>query len=212
VALSLDETVLHRIHYDNGYSHAENLHPFIQRLMAESGIPLQSLSAVAVSKGPGSYTGLRIGVSAAKGLAYTLQIPVIALNTLQVMAEAAKEKNPDARFYCPMLDARRMEVYTAMFNHDMTVKLDTQALILTEESVAMYHDFSQLCFFGNGYAKAMHLLAGLKDVYFIDHINPEAAYMARAAYQKFLKKDFEDTVYFEPFYLKDFLIVRKTKA
>ncbi len=210
VALSHSGQLKHAIAYDNGYSHAENLHPFIQRLFAESQVNIQQLSAVAISKGPGSYTGLRIGVSAAKGLAYALKIPLISIDTLQVMAVAAKLKNAEADFYCPMLDARRMEVYTRVYNASLEPCNDTKAMILDESSIQDFAPFPKICFFGNGYLKAKELLNKFPMVQFIEDIVPEAKHMITLAHLKYDGQNFEDPVYFEPFYLKDFLILKKS--
>ena len=209
VALSKGQALVAQLHYDNGYSHAENLHPFIQKLFNESGVSIKELSAVAVSKGPGSYTGLRIGVSAAKGLAYSLNIPLIAVETLQTMAVAAKKQMPEAAHFCPMIDARRMEAYTAVYDSHLNTKLATEALIIDADSIKKFAGYGQICFFGNGYAKATEILKTIEHATFIDHITPLAENMIGIAFEKFLKKEFEDVNYFEPFYLKDFLILKK---
>lgn len=210
VALSNKGSLLHSIAYDNGYSHAENLHPFIKRLLEESKLETKDLAAVAISKGPGSYTGLRIGVSAAKGLSFALKIPLIGIDTLQTMAVAAKELNPQASYYCAMIDARRMEVYTNVYDIQLQAQTQTSALILSDLSIKQFEIYSSICFFGNGYNKAHALLSTIQSAVFINNIVPEAKYMIGLAYEKFLNQDFEDLIYFEPFYLKDFLILKKT--
>ena len=209
VSLSDKTEVIAFKEIDNGYTHAENLHVFINTLLAESGIEADQLSAIAISKGPGSYTGLRIGVSAAKGIAYALSIPLISVDTLQTMAIAAKAQNKTANYYCPMIDARRMEVYTALYNNEMQIQEETKALILDTESIEIFKQRNNIAFFGNGMPKAKELLSQLADSVFIENINPGARFMPEIAYKKLVTKTFEDVAYFEPFYLKDFLILSK---
>lgn len=209
VALSENGRLIDFNEYDNGYSHAENLHPFIENILEKNKILINELSAIAVSKGPGSYTGLRIGVSAAKGLAYALQIPLISVDTLQIMAVAGAEKMPTCDFFCPMIDARRMEVYTGVYDKNFEATCRTEALIITENSIEQFKQYPTICFFGNGYLKAKHLLMNLTGVHFIESIRPLAKHMITLAHQKFLNQTFEDIKYFEPFYLKDFMILKK---
>lgn len=212
---------------DNGFTHAENLHVFIHDSLKQTNIKANELSAVAVSKGPGSYTGLRIGVSAAKGLAYALNIPLISLDTLQIMAnqalntEAQRHKDTEktsqnlraavSKYYCPMIDARRMEVYHAVYNHELKQQTETEALIVDENSGQKFSDYSEIYFFGDGMSKCKELLSTLKNANFIDNIKPSTKFMCDLSFKKFNEKTFEDVAYFEPFYLKDFLIKKKAK-
>lgn len=193
---------------NNGYTHAENLHVFIEQVIKEVSITLKDLDAIAISKGPGSYTGLRIGVSAAKGLAYSLNIPLIALDTLEIMTNIALKKENEA-VYCPMIDARRMEVYTAVYDKELKQLKATEALIVDENSIAQFFAYDKIYFFGDGMEKCKTVLSSVKNAEFIENILPSAKAMCDLAYKKFTVKSFEDVAYFEPFYLKDFLILNK---
>jgi len=208
VALSENGEVLALKEKNQGYTHSENLHLFIVEILEASNTTAGALDAIAVSKGPGSYTGLRIGVSAAKGLAYALRVPLISVETLQLMTvQAAKHQTAD--FYCPMLDARRMEVYTAVYDSKFNRVNDIQALIVDEHSIASFSQFPNIHFFGDGMGKCKTILSQLNNVGFIESIIPSAKDMVDLAYAKFQNKNFEDVAYFEPFYLKDFLILKK---
>lgn len=190
---------------DSGYTHAENLHVFIKEVLKEAGIAAARLDAVAVGRGPGSYTGLRIGVSAAKGLAYALSIPLISVPTLMQMAsEAVKQQGAD-RYYCPMLDARRMEVYCEVFDHDLKTISPVAAVVISEDSLSRFRLGKPVCFFGDGMPKAKGLLSALPGSSFSEGITPSALAMAGLSYRSFLSSSFEDTAYFEPFYLKAFM-------
>lgn len=190
-------------------SHAELITVFIDEVMQETGMPLTELDAVAVSMGPGSYTGLRIGVSTAKGVCYALDKPLIAIDTLQAMAAGMAAERQSQGFhnewYCPMIDARRMEVYAALFdgvNNRMTA---TEAIIIDEHSFEEEIREHQLVFFGDGAPKCRELLEAYDHAVFIDDFNPSVKYMAILAQQQFDSGDFVNTAYFEPFYLKDFV-------
>lgn len=211
VALSENETLVAAKEINEGYTHAENLHVFIQTLLKETKTQASDLSAIAVSKGPGSYTGLRIGVSAAKGLAYALKIPLISIDTLQLMAVQATKTSSPADFLCPMLDARRMEVYTAVYDSTLKRKTEIQALIVDENSIHPYSQYPNIRFFGDGMNKCKSILSQLNHAGFIEGVVPSAKDMVALAYAKYQNKEFEDVAYFEPFYLKDFLI-KSTKA
>lgn len=209
VALFENERLLSFRRVNEGFSHAENLHVFISEVLTESNVIAASLSAIAVSMGPGSYTGLRIGISSAKGLAYALNIPVIGIDTLQLMAAGAKEKNSSTAFFVPMIDARRMEVYTAVYDENLKEQNAVQALVLDEESIKYLSAYSTCAFFGDGMPKAKTLLSNLPQAYFLDDILPNACYMGKLAHQKYLAKQFEDLAYFEPKYLKEFQAGKK---
>lgn len=186
-----------------GYSHAEKLHLFIQDVIQEAAISFSQLSAIAVSQGPGSYTGLRIGVSAAKGLSYALQIPLIAVDTLLALAYQVSENDG---LVVPMIDARRMEVYSAIFDFNKQKIREVQAEIISEESFAAISD--KIYFIGNSNEKVKSVLTKSNFV-FLDAIQyPSAKEMSTISYQKYLEKDFEDVAYFEPYYLKDFLFAK----
>lgn len=183
------------------YSHAEKLHLFIQQAVENTGIQITDLAAIAVSKGPGSYTGLRIGVSAAKGLAYALKIPLIAVPTLQALAFQVKT---DYGFIIPLLDARRMEVYTAVYDNNHREVGATKAEILIEKSFDYYLNKQQVCFIGNGVKKTQSII-NHPNANFIEEKLPSAKEMCALSHIAFENKSFEDVAYFEPFYLKDFI-------
>lgn len=183
------------------YSHAEQLHPFIQHVLEAAGVGLEQLDAVAVSQGPGSYTGLRIGVSAAKGLCYALDIPLISLPTLRSMALQLQRADG---LLIPVLDARRMEVYSAVFNEAHEEIRATCAEIITPESFMEYVSRARVHLLGSGAKKCREVLTHPNFV-FHDAIVPSAREMAGPADLKYREREFENTAYFEPFYLKDFL-------
>ncbi len=186
-------------------SHASLLTVFIDELLSENGIKPDYLEAVCVSEGPGSYTGLRIGVSVAKGICYAKNIPLIAANTLQAMASMASNKiTGEKNLLCPMIDARRMEVYSAVFNSDITQIRKTIAEIIDEHSYAKELLLNKIAFFGDGADKCKQLIKH-DNALFIDGIYPSAKYMAPLAQKAFNNKQFKDVAYFEPFYLKDFV-------
>lgn len=187
-----------------GYSHAEKLHIFIEEALREAHISAKDLSAVAVSKGPGSYTGLRIGVSAAKGLCYALGIPLIALDTLAVLA--AKATVADG-IIVPMIDARRMEVYSAVFNPRMEMIREVKAEVIDENS---YPDITgKIYIVGDCQAKIKAVLNKADFIFLEDLVFPSANEMSAQSFVKFKDNDFVDVAYFEPFYLKDFMTTAK---
>lgn len=191
---------------DEGYSHAEKLHVFIEEVITNAGISVQDLAAIAVSQGPGSYTGLRIGVSAAKGLCYALNIPLIAVDTLQTLASQAEVT--DGKII-PMLDARRMEVYSAIFNSDLTIDRAIKAEIIDENSFQEYTD--KLYFIGDCADKCKPVLTK-ENFIFLESIKyPSANAMSKISYDKYQKSDTVDVAYFEPYYLKDFMIAPPKK-
>ena len=193
---------------NNGnYSHAEVLHPFIKDVLLEAQITINNLSAVAVSKGPGSYTGLRIGVSAAKGLCFSQNIPLISIETLGSLATAIA--NNDG-IIIPMLDARRMEVYAAVFNEKRESIREIKAEIIDEDSFLEYLSASKVYFLGDAVEKCKGVIQH-ENAVFVDDIFPSAIEMCQLSYEKFIKNDIEDVAYFEPFYLKDFIAVPQKK-
>ena len=188
------------------YSHAEKLNIFITNLFKNIEFTIEDLKAIAVSKGPGSYTGLRIGVSTAKGLCYALDIPLISVSTLKAMAfgMAQKEKSD---LYCPMIDARRMEVYNAFYNSTNNEIRGIQADIIEVDSYQKELN-KKVLFFGDGAEKCKQMIQH-PNARFIDGIFPSSKDMLEIANEKFTEKIFEDVVYFEPFYLKDFVAGKK---
>ncbi len=188
-------------------SHSSLITLYSEEVFKNAGIGFNKLSAVCVSMGPGSYTGLRIGVSTAKGFCYALNIPLIAVNTLQSMASffSAEHKNKKDTLLCPMIDARRMEVYTALFDNKAQFIKKTSAEIIDENSFSEILDTKKIIFFGDGAAKCKQLLSGHDNAIFNEDFTVSAKGMISIAWEKFKNKQFEDVAYFEPYYLKDFI-------
>ena len=185
------------------FSHSEKLHLFIQDVINEGGITISNLEAIAVSKGPGSFTGLRIGVSAAKGLCFALDLPLIAINTLNLMVQPFFNKK-FFDFFIPMLDARRMEVYTSIFNKKHNIIMQTTALILKQDSFLSQVGSGKCLIIGNGASKFQTLNPKIQTHYNNEIHYPSAEDMSLSAWKKFSNKDFEALASFEPYYLKDF--------
>ncbi|MBE9488676.1 MAG: tRNA (adenosine(37)-N6)-threonylcarbamoyltransferase complex dimerization subunit type 1 TsaB [Bacteroidetes bacterium] len=202
------ETLVLKEDYNSRYSHSERLHAYIDTVLNEAEVSLNELNAIAISKGPGSYTGLRIGVSAAKGLCYALDKPLISVATLEALAHQIKIEDG---VIVPMLDARRMEVYSAVFNSEHHQIRETQAQILDESSFAEYLKKGTVYFIGNGVEKTKTLITHPNAI-FIDNKLPSANDMSLLAYTKYKKNDIEDIAYFEPYYLKDFIGLKSKKG
>ena len=191
------------------YKQSESLHTFVEWALEGAEITLQDLDAVSLGMGPGSYTGLRIGASSAKGFCYGLKIPLIAVNSMETMVEPFLDQNFD--YIIPLLDARRMEVYTAVFDGNSGKMLtETEAKILDETSFQEFKD-KKVIFVGDGASKAKEIFQ-LAEAEFNADVYPSAKYLIRKAVGKFNNKDFENVAYFEPFYLKEFQGVKKKKA
>jgi len=184
------------------FSHAEKLHSFILEVLELAKLEMKDLDAVAVSKGPGSYTGLRIGVSTAKGLCYALNIPLISIATLKSLAMQIPANTFD--FMVPLLDARRMEVYSAVFDRHHIQVRETEAEIIGEESFKELLEKGKVCFLGDGAEKCVDFIKH-KNALFLAGKYPSSHEMAILADHKYKDKAFEDLAYFEPFYLKDFV-------
>ncbi|MBD3582399.1 tRNA (adenosine(37)-N6)-threonylcarbamoyltransferase complex dimerization subunit type 1 TsaB [Flavobacterium selenitireducens] len=202
VALSENgKTLLCREIAGEGYAHAEKLHVFIDGILSETQHSYKQLDAIAVSRGPGSYTGLRIGVSAAKGLCFALGIPLVSVDTLKVLAAQAMVSDG---VIIPMIDARRMEVYSAVFSSDLSEIRKTEAQIIDENS---FSDISEKAYFvGDSNEKCKPFLTSGNFIFLDDIMYPSANAMSALSYSKFEKSEFEDVAYFEPFYLKDFMV------
>ena len=190
-------------------AHSEKITNFIREVLETAGIDYKQLDAVAVSKGPGSYTGLRIGVSTAKGICYAADLPLMAIDTLEAMAYGMKEKLGsqigENDLLVPMIDARRMEVYAAIFDANLNKIEDTAALVIDENSFADMRKNHRLWLFGDGAPKLGKLFENQPDISIVDGFKPSAAFMRPLAEKALLNKDFVDVAYFEPFYLKDFI-------
>jgi tRNA threonylcarbamoyladenosine biosynthesis protein TsaB len=205
VSLSFEgETLVLKEDYNNNYSHAERLHVYIEDVLREAKVSRGQLNAIAVSKGPGSYTGLRIGVSAAKGLCYALNIPLISISTLKALAHQVKNAKG---WIIPLLDARRMEVYSAVLDNNYSLIRDIQAQVIEENSFNEYLEMGEVYFIGNGVVKTSSLLSH-PNAKFLEGKLPSANEMSYLAYEKYKKRDIEDVAYFEPFYLKDFIAIK----
>ncbi|MBK9284488.1 MAG: tRNA (adenosine(37)-N6)-threonylcarbamoyltransferase complex dimerization subunit type 1 TsaB [Sphingobacteriaceae bacterium] len=204
VTLSHEHQILSTKEINTGYTHAENLHVFIQEILKETNIQTSQLHAIAISKGPGSYTGLRIGTSSAKGLAFALQIPLIAIDTLKALSVSVLKKTDKETLLCPMLDARRQEVYTAIYDINLKEIISPCAQIVTDENFSFFQMNKPIVFFGDGMVKLQPVLEKIDNASFLKNIVPSAENMVELALSKFKQKEFEDTAYFVPNYMKEF--------
>ncbi|WP_372937894.1 tRNA (adenosine(37)-N6)-threonylcarbamoyltransferase complex dimerization subunit type 1 TsaB [Seonamhaeicola sp.] len=205
VALSKEgKTIALKEDSRNGYSHAEKLHVFIDDVLKEASVSKHDLNAIAVSKGPGSYTGLRIGVSAAKGLAFALNKPLISVPTLDVLAQQVQCKEG---VIVAMLDARRKEVYSAIYDANHCQVRETQAQILDKSSFTEYLEKGNVYFIGSGVEKTKEIISHSNAVFIEDKL-PSANEMGALANNKYKISDTEDVAYFEPYYLKDFVALK----
>lgn len=211
IALTKDGKLIDQIESAEGQNHARMVSVFIQELLSKNGIKSDEISAVTVSRGPGSYTGLRIGVSTAKGICFAAGIPLIAIGTLEAMAKYVALNrlhfgvgNDKPVLFCPMIDARRMEVYSMLFDEDGNMLKPISAEIIDETFLAGELTGNQVVFFGNGSEKCKKIITSPNAV-FIDKISASASYLCELAWQVYKNEQFEDVAYFEPFYLKDFV-------
>lgn len=216
VGIARDGELMSLRESDQGRDHAKQVAVFVDELLRETGVKPDELDAVAVGMGPGSYTGLRIGVSFAKGLCYGLNIPLLAVGSLEALTDVAikdyeagiiQVEGWDEAFLCPMVDARRMEVYTQIFNSRCESQSEVSAEIITEESFSQWRAKGKLVIFGNGAAKCQEMLP---DAIYID-VAPSARGLTRIANQLFEAGKTVDIAYFEPFYLKDFVVIPSKK-
>jgi tRNA threonylcarbamoyladenosine biosynthesis protein TsaB len=225
VALSRDGVILAGRESMERNIHSSVVTIFIEEVLKSAGLSFTSLDAVAVSKGPGSYTGLRIGVSTAKGICYALDRPLIAVGTLESMAWGVKNEmtyhsNPRRSsatanapeemtslpvLFCPMIDARRMEVYSALFDQLLHQVRETRAEIISGESFSEYFKDHIILFAGDGSEKCREVLGHQLNARFLENFNPSAKHLVQLAEAKFERAEFENVAYFEPFYLKDFI-------
>ncbi len=212
VALSQDGELISLREVTDSRAHAKNLAVFVDEILSENNLDTDELAAVAVSKGPGSYTGLRIGVSLAKGICYATGIPLIGVPSLDAMAQVALEdydaelfdiKDEKSVIFAPMIDARRMEVYTKLFNFDMSAITSTEAVIVDENSFVDIAQSRQMVIFGTGAQKCQSVMSGIDVLY--HSTEPSARGMVKLAHKALESGNVEDIAYFEPFYLKDFV-------
>jgi tRNA threonylcarbamoyladenosine biosynthesis protein TsaB len=207
VAIAQDgKTLLCKQIAESGYSHAEKLHVFIEELLLELQLNYKDLNAIAVSQGPGSYTGLRIGISAAKGLCYALDIPLIAVDTLEILA---RQLQVSEGYIVPMIDARRMEVYSTIFDAQFQKLRETQAEIITQDSFASLK--GTVYFIGDSTEKCAAILTQSNFIFKDNIIYPSANEMGQLSNEKYKISDTVDVAYFEPYYLKDFMTTTPKK-
>ena len=216
VGIARDGELMSLRESDQGRDHAKQVAVFVDELLRETGVKPDELDAVAVGMGPGSYTGLRIGVSFAKGLCYGLNVPLLAVGSLEALTDVAikdyeagiiQVEGWDEAFLCPMVDARRMEVYTQIFNSRCESQSEVSAEIITEDSFSQWRAKGKLVIFGNGAAKCQEMLP---DAIYIN-VAPSARGLTRIAHQLFEAGKTVDIAYFEPFYLKDFVVIPSKK-
>ncbi len=206
MALHQSGNVLATFHFFIEKATSQILTVAIEQLMHDSGMQLQELAAVAISRGPGSYTGLRIGTATAKGLCYVLQKPLIAVHTLAAMvADVRRFFVSQGYYFCPMIDARRMEVYCAVYTDKLEEISPVEAKVVDENSFSDLLVTNRVVFFGNGAAKCQKLLAHQPNALFVDQIFPSAYYVGELAWQYWQSATFENVETFEPFYLKEFV-------
>lgn len=203
-----DEIIVLKENNAASYSHSEQLHVFIKEALKEASLSFSDLDAVAISKGPGSYTGLRIGVSAAKGICFSLDIPLISIPTLQSMANQVDLK--PGELVIPVLDARRMEVYSCVYDNNYQEIRETRAEVINEESFVEYLGENKVYVMGSGAEKCRGVLQHPNFI-FNESVVPSAKDMVSMAFEKYESKQFEDVAYFEPYYLKDFVLQQKKK-
>ncbi len=201
-----------------GQNHARLITVFADKLLKRNNILPEELSAIAVSKGPGSYTGLRIGVSTAKGFCYAANIPLIAVGTLEAMAKhvalnAQQYQIPTSKpvLFCPMIDARRMEVYSLLLNESGQALKPISAQIIDQTFLNSELETNTVVFFGNGAPKCANVITSPNAV-FLNKINASAKFMSELVWEAYNNKHFEDVAYFEPFYLKDFVVTVSKKS
>lgn len=207
VALCSEGKAIKSIEYTGEPQHASRLAPMVADLMNQASLNYRDLDAVAVSQGPGSYTGLRIGASTAKGIAYASGIKLIAVPTLSIMARAIFDADPECRIACPMIDARRMEVYTSLIGRDGQIITPTQALVIDENSFGTELAHNEITFGGNGAQKCQQVISS-PNATFVSGIAPLAKDMAELAYDRLQSGRTENVAYFEPFYLKEFVATK----
>lgn len=211
VSLSKDGNLVDLIESGEGQNHARLTSVFAETLLKRNNINPGELNAVAVSKGPGSYTGLRIGASTAKGICYAAQIPLIAVGTLEAMAKHVSLNHEKfgipfegKTLFCPMIDARRMEVYSMLIGENSNILKPISAEIIDESFLESDLRSNTVVFFGNGSAKCQNVIQSPNAI-FLSNINASAQYMTELVWEAYNNKHFEDVAYFEPFYLKDFV-------
>jgi len=217
IALTIDGLLVDCTESKEGKTHAQLVTVYAEGLLSRNNIKPEDLVAVAVSKGPGSYTGLRIGVSTAKGICFARHIPLIAIGTLEAMTWHVMQDRkfyniPDDKptLFCPMIDARRMEVFSMLYNEDGSIIRPISAEIVDNAYLSKELEEKQIVFFGNGSEKCRQVLKS-PNAFFVPQVEASAKYLCKMAWQLYNKNQFEDVAYFEPFYLKDFIAIVSKK-
>lgn len=208
VSLFINQNLIENNNSKIERSHSKLLIKLIDDTLNNNKLKIADIDIFSISKGPGSYTGLRIGLSSIKGFCYALDKPLISINTLKILAISALENIDDKDFIlCPMIDARRMEVYTKSFDHNLNELSNDQAIILEKDTFDNYKD-KKVYFFGDGSDKFKKIVSR-KNFIFLDNINPDSKFMGKLSYDKFINRNFEDLSSFEPNYIKDFYLIKK---
>jgi len=208
VSLFINQNLIENNNSKIERSHSKLLIKLIDDTLNNNKLKIADIDIFSISKGPGSYTGLRIGLSSIKGFCYALNKPLVSINTLKILAISALENIDDKDFIlCPMIDARRMEVYTKSFDHNLNELSNDQAIILEKDTFDNYKD-KKVYFFGDGSDKFKKIVSR-KNFIFLDNINPDSKFMGKLSYDKFINRNFEDLSSFEPNYIKDFYLIKK---
>ena len=208
VSLFINQNLIENNNSKIERSHSKLLIKLIDDTLNNNKLKIADIDIFSISKGPGSYTGLRIGLSSIKGFCYALNKPLVSINTLKILAISALENIDDKDFIlCPMIDARRMEVYTKSFDHNLNELSKDQAIILEKDTFDNYKD-KKVYFFGDGSDKFKKIVSR-KNFIFLDNINPDSKFMGKLSYDKFINRNFEDLSSFEPNYIKDFYLIKK---
>lgn len=205
VSISRDGMVLGHIANSTQSEHASFLQPTIKKLCSDLNVSMKEIDAVAIGNGPGSYTGLRIGLASAKGICYTLGIPLITINNLLIMAAAAKNElgiHQSDSLLCPMIDARRMEVFTAVYDYDLKEIISPCAMVMNADALVEILKFQKVVFFGNGSAKIQGLIGHTNAIFMQEPKTINA--LAELGHYDYQNKRFADLAYCEPYYLKEF--------
>ena len=208
VSLFINQNLIENNNSKIERSHSKLLIKLIDDTLNNNKLKIADIDIFSISKGPGSYTGLRIGLSSIKGFCYALNKPLVSINTLKILAISALENIDDKDFIlCPMIDARRMEVYTKSFDHNLNELSNDQAIILEKDTFENFKD-KKVYFFGDGSDKYKKIV-NRKNFIFLDNINPDSKFMGKLSYDKFINRNFEDLSSFEPNYIKDFYLIKK---
>ena len=208
VSLFINQNLIENNNSKIERSHSKLLIKLIDDTLNNNKLKIADIDIFSISKGPGSYTGLRIGLSSIKGFCYALDKPLVSINTLKILAISALENIDDKDFIlCPMIDARRMEVYTKSFDHNLNELSNDKAIILEKDTFENFKD-KKVYFFGDGSDKYKKIV-NRKNFIFIDNINPDSKFMGQLSYDKFINRNFEDLSSFEPNYIKDFYLIKK---